>query len=226
MIDNVVISLGGSLINPDSIQTDYLKRFSEIMTNYTGRAIVICGGGSVCREYNKAAKDILGQNPKAEDLDWMGIRTTHVNAELVRIILGERAYARILTEPEYVNTNQILIGGGYRPGNSSDEPAIRMADINKISTVVNLTNIDGVYDKDPGANEDAKHLFSLTWDDFFSIVGKEHSPGQHAPFCPQAGKLAKEKGISVVILDGKDLDNFDNYLNGKEYRGTKILTNK
>jgi len=224
MIDNVVISLGGSLINPGPIDIDYLKRFSEIMRKYTGRAIVICGGGSVCREYNRAAESILEKRPTSDDLDWMGIRTTHVNAELVRIILGDRAYARTLTEPEYINTQQILVGGGYRPGNSSDEPAIRMAEINRISTVVNLTNIDGVYDKDPRVNDDARHLATMTWDEFFSIVGDGHDPGQHAPFCPVAGKRAKEKGINVVILHGKDLENLDNYLSGKEYKGTEILT--
>jgi len=224
MIDKVVISLGGSLINPGPIDIDYLKKFSNIMRDYSGRAIVICGGGSVCREYNQAAESILEKTPDSLNLDWMGIRTTHVNAELVRIILGDKAYARTLTEPEFINTNQILVGGGYQPGNSSDEPAIRMAHINRISTVVNLTNIDGVYDKDPRDNGDATRYSTMSWEEFFNIVGDEHKPGQHTPFCPEAGKLAQDKGISVVILDGKNLDNFKDYLSGKDYIGTEILT--
>ena len=45
--------------------------------------VIITGGGKTCRNYNNSLRKIV--NPSLEDLDWMGIASTRLNAELVRI---------------------------------------------------------------------------------------------------------------------------------------------
>jgi uridylate kinase len=47
-------------------------------------------------------------------------------------------------------------------------------------------------------------------------------PGLNTPFDPVAAKEAEKIGLEVVVMNGKKLKNFENYLDGKEFIGTKI----
>ena len=49
----IVLSLGGSLIIPDSINTTYLKTFKKVLLKNKSKYkfIVVCGGGSLARKY-------------------------------------------------------------------------------------------------------------------------------------------------------------------------------
>ena len=44
----------------------------------------------------------------------------------------------------------------------------------------------------------------------------------NAPFDPVASKLSQEIKLKVAIMNGKDLENIGNYLDGKEFKGTII----
>ena len=57
MTEIVVISLGGSVINPGVIDKDFLNDFTSLIKEEVklGRKfIIVCGGGSVSREYISA----------------------------------------------------------------------------------------------------------------------------------------------------------------------------
>ena len=60
MKKTIVISLGGSVIVPKEIDTDFLKEFKELITSYLDRYrfILVTGGGNTCRDYQQAAKSI------------------------------------------------------------------------------------------------------------------------------------------------------------------------
>ena len=47
-------------------------------------------------------------------------------------------------------------------------------------------------------------------------------PEAYAPFDPIASKHADENGIEVAIMNGKNLANLANYIEGKEFLGTVI----
>ncbi|MBS3141791.1 hypothetical protein J4464_00205 [Candidatus Woesearchaeota archaeon] len=52
-----VLSLGGSLIVPESIDTEYLIQFKEFVLRHVDQGekfVIICGGGKVCRNYYAA----------------------------------------------------------------------------------------------------------------------------------------------------------------------------
>mgnify|MGYP001568336868 CR=1 FL=1 len=83
----VILSLGGSLIAPDQVDITFLKKFRVLINKKNGtRFIIVCGGGMTCRRYQNAAKK-LGVKEHVE-LDWIGIKTTRLNAELVRTLFG------------------------------------------------------------------------------------------------------------------------------------------
>jgi uridylate kinase len=226
MKTTLVMSLGGSLIAPDKIDINFLKKFKKMILGYTRRGhrvILICGGGNTCREYNQAAQKI---NPavKPRDLDWMGIAATRLNGELVSAIFGDLAFESILFDPsqKIATAKKIIVGAGFKPGSSSDKDAVLVAKTFGAKTVINLSNIVYVYDKDPGKFKDAKPQKKMTWKEFLKLVGRKWVPGAHVPFDPVASRLAQKWGMKLIVMKGSDLANLSRYLSGKEFRGTIV----
>jgi uridylate kinase len=154
----------------------------------------------------------------------MGIAVTKVNAELVRIIFGDKAYEKVIYNPTLkIKTNKkIIIGSGWKPGCSSDMDAVLLAKNLKAKTVINLSNICYVYDKDPKKFKEAKPIKKMSWQELIKIVGGKWTPGLNAPFDPIAAKLCMKLGLEVVIMKGTDLVNLKNFLTGKRFQGTVI----
>jgi len=224
----VVISLGGSLIVPEEIDVNFLKNFKALvlgLVKHKQRVILVTGGGRVCRKYIQSAK-VLNSKVTAKELDWMGIKATKVNAELVRIMFNSQAYFKVLDRPEEKLTKQksrpIIVAGGWRPGASSDNMAVNLAKAFKAKVVVNLTNIDYVYDCDPNKFKTAKPIKQINWRNFRKLVGSKWDPGLNAPFDPIASQLAEKLNLTVAILNGQKLNNVKNYLLDKKFVGTLI----
>ena len=110
----------------------------------------------------------------------------------------------------------------WKQGWSTDYVATRIAKRLKAKVVINLSNIDYVYDKDPNKHKDAEVICDISWKDFRAMVGNEWDPGMSAPFDPVASRLAHHSGIRVGILNGKNMENLDNLLKGKRFLGTVI----
>ncbi len=222
----LVISLGGSLVSTaQGIATKYLKNFKAVIEQQLkkGRRIfIVVGGGKIAREYQVAAKE-LGCSTLM-DLDWVGLYATRLNAQLVRAIFGNQAYGRIICFPEDIpqGGETLLIGGGGNPGATTDRATILMAQAMHATTIVNLTNIDYVYSADPKKDTSAKPLSSLAWAQYLKLIPAERTPGGNYPFDPVASKLAQESGIKVVLMNGENIENFEAYLQGKEWKGTTI----
>jgi uridylate kinase len=224
--ETVVISLGGSLIVPQEINVAFLKKFRQLILNFIkkgNKVIIVCGGGKICRKYNSAAEKVF-KGVLDVDLDWLGIAATKLNAELLRVIFSKMAYEKVLVNPsKKVKTNKkILIGSGYRPGSSSDKDAVLLAKAYGASVVINLTNVDYVYDKNPKKFKNAKPLKKITWPEFRKIVGTKWDPGSNVPFGPPAARLAQKIGLKVVIINGVKLKNLSSMLSGKKYIGSII----
>jgi uridylate kinase len=221
-LKTLVISLGGSIIVPEEIDTIFLKRFREIILSLEpARFVIICGGGKICRKYQNAAKEIT--QIEKMDLDWIGIKATRLNAELVRSVFGETAHGRVIQDPdeEIDNNKKIVIGAGFKPGSSTDLRAVQVAKRFGADKVINMSNIDYVYNVDPKKNPDAKKLTNISWRDFRKLVGSEWSPGLNMPFDPIASEEAEVLGLKVIII-GNDMGNLERLLRGESFRGTTV----
>jgi len=221
----VVLSLGGSLIVPDKIDYSFLKNFRDSVLKFVKNGwhfIVVAGGGKTTRVYQQAARKI---GPISnEDVDWIGIHSTHLNAHLLRTIFRNYAHLKVLThysEKEDI-PEPVVVAAGWKPGHSTDFDAVSFAKLYGIDTVINLSNVPFVYDKDPNKFPDAVALKEIHWENFRKIVGNVWTPGDNLPFDPIASKEAQEAGIRVVIMGGKDLKNFENFLLDKPFQGTVI----
>ncbi len=221
-METLVISLGGSVVAPSNVDVGFLKDFREfIFRNKDFRFIIIIGGGKVCREYQKAASEVMPQ--KKEDLDWIGVYSTRLNAQLVRSALSDLAHKVVIENPnkKIAFNERVLVASGWKPGWSTDFVAVTLARKYKVATVLNVTNKDFVYDKNPDEHDDAKPLHSISWSEFRKMFGSEWSPGLNVPFDPVASNAAHTAKIKVVVL-GKDLKNIEQFLLNREFRGTVI----
>lgn len=220
----IIISLGGSVIVPKEINVSLLKKFRLLIyevINEGYRTAIICGGGATNNTYNTAATQITTISD--EDLDWIGIKATKLNAELVRAIFGKDAYGVVDNPEDKITSNQkIIVGAGYEPGCSSDMDAVLLAQNLGAKQIINMSNIDYVYTKDPRKYKDAKPLKDISWKQFIALVGELWTPRLNAPFDPIASRKAQELGLEVVILNGNNLENVKNCILGKDCIGTRI----
>ena len=223
--ERVVVSVGGSLIVPDQIDTDFLKNFHKLIIDKVESGAFFCiiaGGGVTARRYQDAARSVtpLIRN----DLDWIGIHATRLNAQLLRNIFVEHAYPHVIKNPTVeIQTNMpIIIAAGWKPGCSTDYDAVLIAKNLGATRLVNLSNIDYVYDSDTKKNKNAKKIEKINWADFRKLIPEEWDPGLSAPFDPIAAKEAEELGLEVAIINGAKLEEFSNYLDGRPFVGTVI----
>ncbi len=225
----IVVSVGGSLIVPDDIDTSFIQAFKRCLLGYSKqgiRFVVICGGGSTARTYQNSASHL--SKVSQTDLDWIGIQATFLNASLVRTAFGKAANSSILTDfserPQFQRGRSMIIAGGWKPGCSTDTDAVIAAELLGAKRVVNLSNIDYVYDKDPRKHQDAKAFKDITWKEYRDLIPKKWNAGLSTPFDPVAARRAERSSIEVALINGKKLAQFEHYINERGFKGTRIHT--
>ncbi|HLD97225.1 MAG TPA: UMP kinase, partial [Candidatus Nanoarchaeia archaeon] len=143
-----------------------------------------------------------------------------------RTIFREMAHANVVKNPNekilLKESEKVVVAAGWKPGRSTDYIAVMLAKNLGAKTVINLTNTDYVYDKDPSKFDDAKPLHEVSWKDFRKLIGvSKWSPGLNTPFDPVAAKVAEKLKLRVAVM-GKDMQNLENFMVGKQFTGTLI----
>lgn len=225
--ETIVMSVGGSLIVPDEIDTNFLSSLKDLITTETAsgrRFILIAGGGKTSRRYVDAAMTVA--KLETEDQDWLGIHSTHLNGHLLRTLFRDIAHPVMIKNPDDVldvpADQPVIIAGGYRPGSSSDLQAVRIAERVQAAKMINLSNIDYVYTDDPKKNPEATKIEDISWSAFRKLIPEEWSANLSSPFDPVAAQRADEADIEVAIINGTNIASLKNYLSGEEFTGTRI----
>lgn len=229
-----ILSVGGSIIAPDKPDTEFLGRFTRMAADWLSeedgrRLIFVSGGGAPARIYQQAYGEVMsGKNDgSASDnnaADWIGIMATRLNAQLLKACCGKLCTDNVVYDPtaDVHFTGKILVASGWKPGFSTDNDAVLLAEKFNADTVVNLSNIEKVYTDDPRKNPDARPLDTISWKDFRKMVGDDWTPGKNTPFDPIASKKAEQLGLTVICAAGKNIENIRSILNGGSFIGTKI----
>jgi len=222
----IVLSLGGSLIIPGEINLKYLENFKRTILKNTKKYkfIIVCGGGNIARKYITALKKV-GMNSLFQS--YAGISATRTNARFMGYFFNQdqkRGIPKKIREvKKYIRKYDIVFCGAleYRPNQTSDSTASEIAKEFKCE-FINLTDVKGLYDKNPKEFKNAKLIPEISWDEFDKIVDKmKFHPGQHFVLDQTASKIIKNSKINTYIL-GEDMKQLDNLLNGKKFIGTKI----
>jgi uridylate kinase len=224
--DVVVLSLGGSLIIPDKINLPYLKEFKKaILKNISKyKFVIVCGGGSVARKYISALRESK-INEKLQSFS--GISATRMNARFMNYFFNLNPESGIPHTMDllkkYLQKEDIIFCGAleYKPDQTSDSTAAQIASSLKCS-FINLTDVPGLHDKNPKEYKNAKLIPKISWKDFNSIIEKiKFKPGQHFVLDQNAAKIIMKNRITTYII-GKNMNEFDNLLKSKKFKGTVI----
>lgn len=229
-LERIVISVGGSVIIPnEGISITFLNNLNDFIRNQLAlhpkrQFFLVVGGGATARAYRDGGREVVGHDLTLDDLDWLGIHATRLNAQLVRTIFRDIAHPQIIKNYDIIRKadEPVVVAAGWKPGWSTDFCATLICEDYNIDTIINVSNIPQVYDKDPNQFQDAKPKKKMHWKDFRGLVGNKWTPGMHAPFDPIAARKAEEHGIKVIVLSGNDFSNISHYLNGEKFLGTVI----
>jgi len=220
----VVLSLGGSLVTKELTAQNF-KKYADVILKLKKdghQLVVVIGGGSTCRLYQGIAKENGADNVV---LDRIGIAATHLNALTLVGCLGEESFPTTFRKPEEVKQNfgeKIVVCGGDLPGRSTDYDAVLFAETIKADLLINATNIDGVYEKDPKNFPKAKKFKKLTFKQFEEIITNNvQKPGEYRLFDLLGAQLLRKIKIKMVIINGNDPKEIVRVVEGK-HNGTVV----
>ena len=219
-----VISVGGSILFPDAVDVDFLRRFKKLLNGLKDRKfIIVTGGGRIARLYIDALRK--GHLSKRM-LSNAGIAITRVNAKFMASFFMKKDYPVPKTLKEIDNLlkrHDVVFCGSlrYEDDNTSDGTAAEIAR-HFGGRFINMTNVNGLYTKDPRKFRDAKFVPQISFDDFHRLVNKmNYTPGQHFVLDQRAAEIIRKSRIMTFII-GKNVDNLSDLLHGRKFVGTEI----
>ncbi|MFX1389691.1 MAG: UMP kinase [Promethearchaeota archaeon] len=229
----IVIKIGGSLLftEGNKLNNDKIKNFCQILkkNNYSGIYVIVCGGGSIAREYINAVRSF---NSNEALCDKFGIDLSRINSKLLISYFQDYSFPLVPTSMEELSLallfEKIIVMGGLQPGQSTTSVALEVAEFIQAKEIVILTDVDGIYDKDPKTFTDAKLIKSLNYNELQELILKTTSynqaaAGEYRIFDMVSLQILKRSKIKVFIMSGKDLNEFEKYCNGeKVLNGTYI----
>jgi len=223
----MVMSLGGSIIIPDPMNINFLKKFRDTLrSNYSRyKFVIVCGGGSIARKYLDALRAI---NRSEYEQSCAGIRATRMNARFMMQFFGKEANDTLPGNMHQVKNelrkNKLVMCGALRyvPDSTSDSTAARLAQYLK-TEFINVTNTSGLHTTDPRKNPDARLIPNISWKEFEYLANsKPYVPGQHFVLDQKAATIIRKQHIPTYII-GPDCAQISNILHQKPFKGTVII---
>lgn len=211
----------------DTEHAEWLAREVKKVSEKGQQVAIMVGGGNIVR-----GAQIAGHGIHRVTADHMGMLATMINAlALTDVFENEGVKTRCLSNifadqvaEKFIHrlANKhfdkgrvvILAGGTGRPYVTTDTAAVNLALELDCDIVLKATKVDGVYDKDPVKNPDAKKYDRLT---FQQAVEKPSIKVMDKA----ALALAMEYEIPILIFDALKQGNIEAAMNGAIV-GTKI----
>ena len=249
--NRVVIKVGSALVSPDNngCSGKYIEAIARFITkcHQENIEVILVSSGSVAAGRHliqhgspipsiqtKQAMAAVGQMKMMAnwqrflDVPCSQLLITHgdlkdreryINIKNTLRILLANGIIPIVNENDTVATDELKVG-------DNDNLAALVALITEADCLIILSDIDGVYNKDPRSNNDAKMISEISdiTDEIYAMAGTTLNPiatgGMKTKI--QAAEKAVENGIETYILNGCNSQVFDQLLLG-ENPGTRFL---
>jgi len=221
-METIVISLGGSVVLADDVDTTFYTALKELFSDLKDKNIfVIVGGGPPAREYITRARSL---QISEENLDTIGIAVTRVNALFLACQLQKKISEIPCSTQEAIGLDQpLVIMGGTTPGHSTDFVGAELAGLANADLFVIATNVDGVFDKDPRTYADAKMYTSISAQELLEKYGGAwNAAGSNTVIDGPALQKIHDGHIPTIVVNGKQIKNLKKALNHQEFHGTTI----
>jgi len=220
----LVVSLGGSRVVPNKIDYEFLKKFKGVIEKIKkgNKIVVVVGGGSVARKYIDTLKKAKLDKKK---LSFLGFEATKLNAMLVGNFIGANSESpeSMREVNKLLKKNNVVVTGAveFKPRMTSDGTAADIAKSIKADCFVNITNVKGLYSRNPKKFKSAKFIPEISFKEFSKIVNKlKFKPGQHFVLDHSAAKVIGKNKIKTYII--KNIDNLIKIVKGEKIVGTVI----
>ncbi len=230
----ILLKVGGSLLFDDNleIREEVVKIFATILKDAKSVVSVVVGGGKLARTYINAARKLHA----GESLcDTFGIEVSRLNARLLISALENDAYPEPITNLKearsYALWNRILVAGGFVPGQSTTSVTFEMAEALHATDVLILTNVDGIYDKDPNKYDTASKFDEISIAKLEEVIYGEggtsqSAAGEYRIFDAVSLQILKRSHLAVRLVNGEKFDDLRKLLVQEDFEnsiGTKIL---
>jgi uridylate kinase len=144
--------------------------------------------------------------------------------------LGDAAYPKVaetLDELEIADcSGRGVLMGGLLPGQSTNAAAALAAELVHADRLLNATNVDGVYDRDPN-QPGAKKLDTVSITQLRAILARTGTrAGEYELFDPVAIGVVERSRIETVIFDGTDPENLLRLFKGRKVGSTIVPTSR
>ena len=232
MYKNILLKLSGESLMSDSenINKDKTREIAELIKRVHDMGInigIVVGGGNFFRGRSH-------QDMEAINADSMGMLGTTMNALALRDAFTKVGFPNLIFSPFdfheliekhseeelreiYKNGTVITFSGGTgHIGCSTDTAASMKAILVGADVIIKLTNVDGVYDKDPNKYEDAKLYTKLTYDEVLENPEIKVMDIKCIEDC-------KEYKKDILVINFNDKENLIKVLNGEKI-GTVITS--
>jgi len=220
----VVVKISGRVFGMDSAKAlkDYARLFARV-SRYC-QPVVVAGGGTIARHYISHARS---SGADESTLDELGIEISRLNAKLLIYALKGRAYSHpptTLQETRHaVDSGLIVVTGGLHPGQSTNGTAALIAEKIKAEQLINATDVDGVYDRDPNRYRTAKKFRRIEMRSLRGMLVREDSAaGGYDLMDIVALKIIERSRIRTRIMKA-DLKTLEKAIRGTSTAGTEII---
>jgi uridylate kinase len=223
----IVLSVGGSLLNPGKPDFDFIKKLASLLRKLKGKHqfAVVCGGGVPAREQASHMRKLGGSEFLADET---AILCTRMNALLLMASLGDDAYPSVAESfreaAGAMCSGKIVLMGGTIPGITTDTDAALLAEGIGAARIVNLSNVDGIYTADPRKDKNARKMSRMSFSQLVELASKydQRKAGTHFIFDLIACKLISRSGIETHFIYGKNLAEVQSAIEGKTHSGTIV----
>ena len=212
----LVIKIGGSLaFDANGPRLAYLRRVGEVVAvlKKEHQLIVAVGGGQFIRKY---LRNVKGKLPNRQ-IEWIFIELLRANVRLLSFMFGLKP----IFDLNEVTKKTTGVVGGIRPGRSTDANAAVCAEKIKADLFIKLTNVEGIFTKDPKKYKSARLIEKLSFGELGKIAEKKTAPAQYGILDPLALAVINKKKIKTVVMSGRNPKHLFDVLQGTPH-GTVI----
>ncbi|MCI0503090.1 UMP kinase [Candidatus Micrarchaeota archaeon] len=226
---HVVLSIGGSSIIPDGKpDLAFLRALSTLIKRSKNSFGILCGGGTVARLYANAARELGAGEYEADSI---AIRSTRQNAALLIAALesaGIDVHGRVIDDFEFAKEparkNKAVVMGGTIPGITTDTDSVLLAEAIGAKRLVNVSNVDAIYDSDPRKNPNAKRYAKMGYEELIALASSsdKRMAGTNFVFDLLACKLIARSKIETHFVSYKKMEDLEAAIEGKKHGGTVV----
>ena len=226
MYKNIMLKISGESLAGDNEQGFDFDILNDLSKNIKILAVkglkisIVLGGGNFIRgsSFSNGVVDRVTS-------DYMGMLGTVMNSlalqsNLEKIGVPSRVMTAIsinrVAEPyiknkasRHLEKNRVVIfaSGTGNPFFSTDTAAVLRASEMKSDIIFKGTKVDGIYDKDPFKNKDAKKISKITYSDYLNQDIKVMDA--------TAISLAKDRSLPIIIFSIMNSSNIVDIIDGK-----------